>query len=142
MTRFTTSQTIGPFFHDGLAWAVDRGRGPVELVVDVRDAGGRPVDDALLELWSAGQLLRLPTDERGEAVFHVGEAGALVTVFARGLLKHLFTAVFLPGATSELLEQVPEARRATLIARPDGPDRFRWTIQLQGPDETVFFEYT
>jgi protocatechuate 3,4-dioxygenase alpha subunit len=135
----TTSQTIGPFFHDGVAWAFDAGSGPIELVIDVLDADGRPVDDALLE---TDGLLRLPTDERGEATFHIDERGARVTVFARGLLKHLFTAVFLPGETSELLEQVPEARRGTLIARPDGKNRYRWTIRLQGRNETVFFEYT
>jgi protocatechuate 3,4-dioxygenase alpha subunit len=90
---------------------------------------------------AAGRLLRLPTDERGAASFRIDGGGALVTVFARGLLKHLFTAVFLPGETSALLEQVPEARRGTLVARPDGAGRYLWTIRLQGPGETVFFEY-
>ena len=137
----TTSQTIGPFFHDGVAWAVDAGDGPIELVIDVLDADGRPVDDALLEIASR-RLLRVPTDERGEASFHVDRGDTRVTVFARGLLRHLFTAVFLPGETSELLAQVPEARRGTLMARPDGEDRYRWTIRLQGADETVFLEYT
>ena len=139
---FTTSQTIGPFFHDGVAWGFDAGSGPIELVIDVLDADGRPVDDALLEIAAPGRLLRLPTDERGEATFRIDERSARVTVFARGLLKHLFTAVFLPGETSELLAQVPEARRGTLLARPDGDHRYRWTVRLQGAGETVFFEYT
>jgi protocatechuate 3,4-dioxygenase beta subunit len=45
---------------------------------------------------------------------------AYITVFARGLVKHQFTAVFLSDdaglSQSAILEQVPAARRATLLA--------------------------
>jgi protocatechuate 3,4-dioxygenase alpha subunit len=71
---------------------------------------------------------------------------AYVTLFARGLLKHQFCAVFLeddPGlGDSALLRQVPAERRATLVAkRTDTPDEYRWDLWLQSARETVFFDY-
>ena len=63
----------------------------------------------------------------------------LVTVFARGLLRHLNTRMYFPGVEDEVLGSVDPARRHTLIARRDG-DVLRFDIRLQGSDETVFFE--
>ncbi|MFI7292877.1 protocatechuate 3,4-dioxygenase subunit alpha [Streptomyces sp. NPDC050121] len=69
-----------------------------------------------------------------------------VCVFARGLLVHLFTRIYLPGddaalAADPLLEQLDPARRATLIAQ-DGPlGTYRFDIRLQGEGETVFLEF-
>lgn len=60
----TASQTIGPFFREGLtrpAWADltrEGARGePVRIEGTLRDGSGAPVPDALLEIWQA--------DERG-----------------------------------------------------------------------------
>jgi protocatechuate 3,4-dioxygenase alpha subunit len=67
-----------------------------------------------------------------------------VTIFARGLLKHLVTRIYFPdepsNASDQILGSVPGDRRATLIARTAGPNNFEWNIILQGKDETVFFE--
>jgi protocatechuate 3,4-dioxygenase alpha subunit len=68
-----------------------------------------------------------------------------VCVFARGLLVHLFTRIYLPGdeaalAADPLLTRVGE-RRETLIAAEEGPAAFRFDIRLQGEGETVFLEY-
>jgi hypothetical protein len=52
-----------------------------------------------------------------------------------------FTAVFTEDTQHVLLAAAPEARRATLIATKESDTRFRWTLRLQGPHETVFFEY-
>ncbi len=57
----TPSQTVGPFFHvaltaqpaGGMAAAFDGGE-RIRLRVAVTDGDGRPVDDALVELWHAG----------------------------------------------------------------------------------------
>jgi protocatechuate 3,4-dioxygenase alpha subunit len=66
-------------------------------------------------------------------------------VFARGLVLHQFSAVFLEDdgglARSDILQQVPEDRRATLIARKTGPAASEWDIRMQGDNETVFFDY-
>ncbi|MFF4799454.1 protocatechuate 3,4-dioxygenase subunit alpha [Streptomyces sp. NPDC001351] len=69
-----------------------------------------------------------------------------VCVFARGLLVHLFTRIYLPGdeaalAADPVLSRVPEARRGTLIATDDGKGTYRFDIRLQGEGETVFLEF-
>jgi protocatechuate 3,4-dioxygenase alpha subunit len=75
-----------------------------------------------------------------------GEPAALVTVFARGLVLHQFCAVFLDDdpalPSSPILEQVPAARRPTLIARKTATAAYAWDIHMQGERETVFFDYT
>ena len=106
---------------------------------------------------------RLPTDAKGMFRFTTikpgrvpGSDGALqaphiaVTVFARGLLKHLVTRIYFPdgegNADDAVLNAVPAARRDTLLARPspNRPGIFEWNIVLQGEangqGETVFFD--
>lgn len=70
-----------------------------------------------------------------------------VAVFARGLLKHLFTRVYFAddpaNASDPILILVPPERRATLIARKvkedGGSIDYAFDIRLQGANETVFF---
>jgi protocatechuate 3,4-dioxygenase alpha subunit len=106
---------------------------------------------------------RMPTDAKGMFRFTTikpgrvpGRDGAMqaphiaVTVFARGLLKHLVTRIYFPdgegNADDAVLNAVPPDRRDTLVARPV-PNRagvFEWNIVLQGEangqGETVFFD--
>ncbi|MFJ9373138.1 protocatechuate 3,4-dioxygenase subunit alpha [Streptomyces sp. NPDC101455] len=67
-------------------------------------------------------------------------------VFARGLLVHLFTRIYLPVdeaalAADPLLSGLDPARRDTLIAQDDGRGTYRFDIRLQGEGETVFLEF-
>ncbi|MFH8705686.1 protocatechuate 3,4-dioxygenase subunit alpha [Streptomyces rubrogriseus] len=69
-----------------------------------------------------------------------------VCVFARGLLVHLFTRIYLPGdeavlAADPLLARVPAERRDTLVAGDEGHGTYRFDIRLQGEGETVFLEF-
>ncbi|KQW14016.1 protocatechuate 3,4-dioxygenase subunit alpha [Streptomyces sp. Root369] len=69
-----------------------------------------------------------------------------VCVFARGLLVHLYTRIYLPGdeaalTADPLLTRVPAERRDTLIAREQGDGTYRFDIRLQGEGETVFLEF-
>jgi protocatechuate 3,4-dioxygenase alpha subunit len=68
----------------------------------------------------------------------------LVGVLARGLLTRLVTRMYFgddpANPEDPVLARVPERRRATLIARRDGTDRYRFDIVLQGNGETVFFD--
>ncbi|MEV5872692.1 protocatechuate 3,4-dioxygenase subunit alpha [Streptomyces sp. NPDC052101] len=68
-----------------------------------------------------------------------------VCVFARGLLVHLFTRIYLPGdeaaLTADPLLTRVGGRRDTLIAGDEGRDTYRFDIRLQGEGETVFLEY-
>lgn len=66
-----------------------------------------------------------------------------VCLFARGMLRHIFTRVYFDGdptlAGDPVLALVPEARRRTLVAEPiDGV--WTMTIRIQGDEETVFFD--
>jgi protocatechuate 3,4-dioxygenase, alpha subunit len=73
----------------------------------------------------------------------------VVTLFARGLLKQLLTRVYFPdepgNAGDAILKLVPPGRRATLIAtrssESGGENLLEWNIVMQGPGETVFFDY-
>src|SRR5205823_3345888 len=69
-----------------------------------------------------------------------------LTVFARGLLNHLFTRLYFAdesaNADDPLLARVPAERRDTLLARrsqADGRAVYHFDIILQGVGETVFF---
>ena len=70
-----------------------------------------------------------------------------VGLFARGVLRRLFTRLYFEGEASNeadpVLALVPEDRRATLIARRAGgaePESYALDIRLAGEGETVFFE--
>ena len=101
---------------------------------------------------------RIPTDAKGGFRFTTikpgrvpGPGGVLqaphlvVTVFMRGMLKHLMTRIYFadePGANAEdpVLKLVPATRRATLIPKKKGKT-LEWNVVLQGKNETVFFDY-
>jgi protocatechuate 3,4-dioxygenase alpha subunit len=65
-----------------------------------------------------------------------------MAVFARGLLHHLYTRVYLPGTPIEpaLAAQLSAERAATLMAAAE-PGGFRFDVHLQGEHETVFLEF-
>jgi len=69
-----------------------------------------------------------------------------VAVYARGLLKQLYTRVYFSGdpANDEdpVLQLIPLDRRDTLMARPDParPGHWLFDVKLQGDRETVFFD--
>ena len=164
----TPSQTAGPFFHIGLTPQLNGLAGERILVrVMVTDGDGRPVDDALVELWHTAEyavpaaaaqtravFARMPTGEDGSCEFETVRPGRApdgqaphinVCLFARGLLRQLHTRLYFAGdpevESDAVLSLVPEPRRTTLLARPDPamPERWVFEIRLQEPQETVFF---
>jgi protocatechuate 3,4-dioxygenase alpha subunit len=159
----TPSQTVGPFFGVGLPF--EKGEqivppgsaGAIRVEGQVLDGNGQPVPDALLEVWQpATGFGRARTDSEGAFSFTTVKPGGVaapdgrmqaphcnVTVFARGLLRHLLTRLYFPDETEAnardpVLNLVEPARRETLIARPDG-GVLHFDIRLQGERETVFF---
>ncbi|MET7686483.1 protocatechuate 3,4-dioxygenase subunit alpha [Streptomyces sp. NPDC005483] len=97
---------------------------------------------------------RIQTDANGHWTARTLRPGARgqsapyisVCVFARGLLVHLYTRIYLPGdeaalSADPLLARVPAERRDTLIARRQGDGTYRFDIRLQGEGETVFLEF-
>jgi protocatechuate 3,4-dioxygenase alpha subunit len=69
-----------------------------------------------------------------------------VAIFARGMLKQLYTRIYFADDPSNpedvVMALVPSSRRETLIAQPDPaqPGHWRFDIHLQGDLETVFFD--
>ncbi len=155
----TPSQTVGPFFGIGLPFPGDSDAvslsspEAIRLEGQLLDGNGDPVPDGLVEVWSSQHFARCRTDPEGAYQFTVvkptpetdGDAPHLnVTVFARGLLRHLATRVYFPNEASanardRVLARVDPERRETLIAYLDG-SVMRFDIRLQGESETVFFQ--
>lgn len=187
----TPSQTVGPFYGYALPFAGGGDIAPTghpdTLTVHgrVHDGAGRPVPDALVEVWqpapdgsrtgAPGSLRRDPVDGRvigrdgvvftgfgrvttdadGRYAIRTLPPGGVpylaLVVFARGLLHHLHTRVYLPGLTDlesePLLAALSPARRGTLLATAEegaAPGVLRFDIRLQSDgvhEETVFLAF-
>ena len=118
-------------------------------------------DDAQARAVEAGFLGfgRMGTGEDGSCEFETIKPGCVlgpgnasqaphlnVAVFARVMLKQLYTRVYFAGDSANeddpVLALVPAERRETLMAHPDAasPGHWRFDVRLQGEDETVFFD--
>ena len=185
----TPSQTVGPFFHLGLARPgenvlVGEDTEGERICIEGRvlDGDREPIDDALVEIWQTNAhgryrhpedrrsdlplddgltgFGRCATDHQGAYRFETIRPGPVpdaqgepqaphidVTVFARGMLAHLFTRIYFEDEEANrqdwLLQRVPEQRRGSLVASrvDDDPPTYRFDILLQGSDETVFFDF-
>jgi protocatechuate 3,4-dioxygenase alpha subunit len=103
---------------------------------------------------------RCGTDGNGDYAFDTIKPGAvpdpdgkpqaphiLLAIFARGMLMHLYSRIYLDSeaanAADPVLALVPADRRNTLIAvrqSGNGNAVYRFDIRLQGDNETVFFD--
>jgi protocatechuate 3,4-dioxygenase alpha subunit len=163
---------VGLPFEKGEQIAPPGVTGVIRIEGQVLDGNGEPVPDALLEIWQPDDhgryrtrgksrdpstgFGRCRTDSEGAFSVTTVKPGAApapdgrhqaphlnVTVFARGLLRHLVTRMYFPdeteaNATDPVLNLVEPARRETLIASDCG-GVLRFDVRLQGERETVFF---
>jgi protocatechuate 3,4-dioxygenase alpha subunit len=186
----TPSQTVGPFFHLGMArpgWADLTAGNPrgerIAIEGRVLDGDSAPVPDAVIEVWQANAAGRYnhKDDRREDAPLDPGFRGfgrvatgadgeyRLVTikpgpvpgrgnawqaphinvaVFARGLLRHLYTRIYFAddprNAADPLLSSIDdETMRGTLLARRaevGEPPVYCFDIVLQGKNETAFLD--
>jgi protocatechuate 3,4-dioxygenase, alpha subunit len=127
------------------------------------DAQGRfadPQDKRALPNASFKGFGRCGTDANGSYSFDTIKPGAvpdpdgkpqaphvLLAVFARGMLRHLYTRIYFEDETANsadpVLALVPPDRRATLIAlrKPGNAGAvYSLDLRLQGDNETVFFD--
>lgn len=157
---------------DRMAQEDARSKGMIEIQGKVLDRDGAPVPDAMLEFWCAGDLQGAPSGSPAHGIpdgfrrvatdldgtfkakiarpvasqledGRVQAPHAMVLVFARGLMRHLITRMYLEAEamnnSDPVLLSVPAERRGTLTAMVDGADAYRWDVILQGAGETVFF---
>ena len=161
---------VGLPFEKGEQIVAPGSAGVMRIEGQVLDGNGQPVPDALLEIWQpngrgrygrpgGGEgtgFGRARTDSEGAFSFMTVKPGATpapdgrmqaphlnVTLFARGLLRHLVTRMYFPdeteaNATDPVLNLVEPARRQTLIAKSCA-GVLHFDIRLQGEGETVFF---
>lgn len=141
----------------------------------VFDGAGEGIPDAIVEIWGAdgtGRIIvergsfardghaitgfgRAAVDRAGHYSFTTIKPGPtnegaapylLVTVFARGLMHHLFTRAYFDDESDRndadrLLRSVDPVRRDTLVAQADGSSSYRFDIRMQGDNETVFLDF-
>ncbi|HET8997585.1 MAG TPA: protocatechuate 3,4-dioxygenase subunit alpha [Acetobacteraceae bacterium] len=138
----------------------------ITLTGRVLDGDGAPCADACVEIWQSDPPAsdvfpgfgRSVADASGAFRFVTLKPGPVpgrgnaqqaphiaICILSRGLMKGLVTRAYFQGEalneTDPLLMSLEDpARRATLIARPDGPGIWRLDIRLQGDRETVFLE--
>ena len=143
----TPSQTVGPFYSIGLCRRSDNELDPdgIELRGTLYDGQGEPVPDGMIEVWDAATRAwgRCGTaEEAGGFSFLVPrDAGVLeLFVFARGMLWHERTRVYLREGDDDVWNALDDSQRARLLARRDG-DSLVFDVRTQGEDATVFFEH-
>jgi protocatechuate 3,4-dioxygenase alpha subunit len=130
----TTSQTVGPFFSIGLT-RVNKNNlaGPgisgeqVTIAGRVLDGDGKPVPDAMLELWQANShgkyahpedaqdkpleagfqgYGRIPTDENGKFSFMTIKPGAVPGPDGKLQAPHIAVSVFMRGLERRLVTRI------------------------------------
>lgn len=148
----------------------------IELSGTVFDGAGNPVADAMIEICQADENGKFPpdtketwigwarrlTDENGGYRIRTivpgvvetssGEDQAphmLVVVFARGLLRPVFTRIYFPdhadaNSNDPLLSALDDEAKGTMLAVREGPGKYRFDVRLQdshkGP-ETKFIQF-
>jgi protocatechuate 3,4-dioxygenase alpha subunit len=164
----TPSQTVGPFFHFGLAdddtLGCLAGAGTkatrVRLRVRVTDGDGRPVPDALVDLWQADAdgayarapgvgeppafsgFGRLPTSEDGDCVFETIHPGGVSDVLGRIHAPHVDVCLFARGLLRHVYTRIyfegdaALAEDPILVLVPD--DRRSTLVARRTGDEWVF----
>jgi protocatechuate 3,4-dioxygenase, alpha subunit len=134
MSALTPYQTVGPFFHEGLAFpggetlANDVTKGTrVRLEGIVRDGAGEPIPDAIVEIWQANAagryrhpadardapldpsfdgFGRVATDDGGQFAFATVKPGAVPGPDGTVQAPHLVASVFARGLLTRLVTRV------------------------------------
>jgi protocatechuate 3,4-dioxygenase alpha subunit len=131
----------------------------ITIIGKVFDGKGDVIPDALIEIWQNDGENQLfgrfgtGTDAQNRFIFSTikpksvaGQAPYLsVIVFMRGQMIHSYTRIYFSdepqlNATDEVLNAVHDERKNTLIAEKKGINKYEFNINMQGENETVFFE--
>jgi protocatechuate 3,4-dioxygenase, alpha subunit len=130
----TTSQTVGPFFSIGLCTAIKKdlvGTGTsgerVTITGQVFDGDGKPVPDAILEIWQANAFGkyahpedqqdkpveasfsgygRIPSDDEGKFRFTTIKPGQVPDLDGKLQAPHIVVSVFARGLLRRLVTRI------------------------------------
>lgn len=130
----TTSQTVGPYLHIGLTWLITEDLAPAGVSGErfriqgrVTDADGKPVNDALVEIWqanAAGKYAhpqdrqdkplekgfrgfgRSATDDQGEFRFATIKPGRVPGTGGKLQAPHIAVNVFMRGQLKQLVSRI------------------------------------
>jgi protocatechuate 3,4-dioxygenase alpha subunit len=142
----TPSQTVGPYYAIGLCRRAEDELDPdgIELTGTLFDGQDDPIVDGVVEVWDAAgrRFGRSGTDAGGRFRFRVPRDCDVLEayVFARGLLRHQRTRIYLHELDDEILSALRPEERETLLAR-DSDGGLRFDIRMQGEHATVFFAH-
>jgi protocatechuate 3,4-dioxygenase alpha subunit len=126
----TASQTVGPYLHIGLTWLItDNLVGPgvsgekITIEGRIRDGDGKPVNDALVEIWQANAhgkyahpddpqdkpleegfkgFGRVPTDDSGRFQFATIKPGRVPAPGGGLQAPHVNVTIFMRGLMKQL----------------------------------------
>ena len=161
--------TLGPFFPrefgQGANDLTRLGGKPVkgeviEVTGRIVQGDGKPLDNAILEIWQASPEGRLDdpaffgwgraaSDANGVYFFKTVKPGVIAgraphvnfIILFSGLMRHLQTVMFFSNADDPVLSAVQPAQfRSRLISIEEQKGVFRFDIRLQGEGETPFFD--
>ena len=147
--QLVDNQIVSPIEHENA----------ITIIGKVFDGDGAVIPDAMIEIWQNDGENQLfgrfgtGTDVQNRFIFHTikplsvnSQAPYLsVIVFMRGQLIHSYTRIYFSdeaaqNVTDEVLNSVPADRKHTLIAEKKGRNSYEFNINMQGENETVFFE--
>jgi len=132
--RTTSSQTVGPFLHIGLAWlttdnlvAPGVAGDPITIEGRVTDGDGVPVIDAVVEIWQANStgryahpedtgtaplepswrgFGRVPTDSDGRFRFTTVKPGRVAAPGGGLQAPHINVTIFMRGMLKQLITRI------------------------------------
>jgi protocatechuate 3,4-dioxygenase, alpha subunit len=142
----TPSQTVGPYYAIGLCRREEHVLDPdgIELAGKLLDGRGEPIEDGVVEAWDAvgRRWGRSGTSQDGSFLLRVPRNCDVLEayVFARGLLRHQRTRIYLRDVEDEVLAGLSPEQQATLQAVPED-DGLRFDIRMQGERQTIFFAH-
>lgn len=130
----TTSQTVGPYLHIGLTWLITEDLAPAGIAGErlaiegrVLDGDGKPVNDALVEIWqanAAGKYAhprdkqakpvdkgfrgfgRSVTDDKGAFRFRTIKPGRVPGPGGKLQAPHIAVNVFMRGQLKQLVTRI------------------------------------
>jgi protocatechuate 3,4-dioxygenase alpha subunit len=130
----TTSQTVGPFLHIGLNWLITENVAPAGVPGErtniegrVIDGDGKPVNDAMVEIWQADASGKYPhprdpqaksaakdfkgfgrsaTDDTGSFRFQTIKPGRVAGPGGKLQAPHIAVTIFMRGQLKHLVSRI------------------------------------